>query len=157
MLHIKYVANQFLYIFLSLVKYRYFCDMYRHIKLILICRARCRRASNRLDRIYATLWKSQGYLIDSTFEGNVMLILTFTMLWIYKRYWNIRRHSLLESLFWDLFFPETLYYNIIISFVVSLIARLSSDFLSAFVKSTGPCDLSRGIRRNSCLMTYMGT
>lgn len=72
-----------------------------------------------------------------------MLILTFTMLWISKRYsnWSIRRHSLLESLFWDLFFPETLYKY------VSLIG-MSSDFLSAFVKSTGSCDLSWGIRRN---------
>lgn len=58
--------------FLSLVKYRYFYDMYRHIKLILIYRARCRRASIRLDRIYAMLWKFQGYPVDSTFEGNVM-------------------------------------------------------------------------------------
>lgn len=70
-----------LFIFFSTsIKYRYLCNIHRHIKLILICHARCRRASNRLDRIYTILWKSQGYPVDSTFESNMMLTLTFTVL-----------------------------------------------------------------------------
>lgn len=62
--------------FLNLVSSIDISAIYRHIKLILICRARYRRASNRLDRIYAM----EVPRISSRFLRHVMLILTFTVL-----------------------------------------------------------------------------